>query len=404
MTEASPPQTKPRFAQTWASLWFDLVRGAAAVVVLLEHWRNLFFLDYRRLPALPSHAVSAFYLFTKCGHQAVIAFFILSGYFIGGTVLKSVARQQWSLRDYSLRRLVRLWLGLVPSLALCWLWDTIGIHSGRAPMLYGGTAIPNMIHNVIRTSQPGILIGNLFFLQTIHTSTFGSNGPLWSLAYEFWYYVLFPIGFFAISPKLSGVQRALCGLAFLAICAFVGKEITEYLPIWLSGVLLYRMPAPKLPSRHRRWLLAAATLVFVAVFVSLSRAAISVLLSDYLLAVFTFFFLWLLLSERVSFSPGPLSRFCRGIARFSYSLYALHMPLLLLISAWILGDNRWLPTAAHFACALLFLLIALVYAYTIASLTEFQTDRFRIWIEIRLGWPHPAPALASKPGEGETAS
>jgi hypothetical protein len=41
---------------------------------------------------------------------------------------------------------------------------------------------------------------NAFFLQTIAGPTFGSNGPLWSLAYEWWYYVLFPLVLAALWP------------------------------------------------------------------------------------------------------------------------------------------------------------------------------------------------------------
>jgi peptidoglycan/LPS O-acetylase OafA/YrhL len=36
-------------------------------------------------------------------------------------------------------------------------------------------------------------VGNLAFLQTIAVPIFGTNGPMWSLANEFWYYLIFPL-------------------------------------------------------------------------------------------------------------------------------------------------------------------------------------------------------------------
>ena len=36
-------------------------------------------------------------------------------------------------------------------------------------------------------------IGNMFGLQTILVPSFGGNFPLWSLANETWYYILFPL-------------------------------------------------------------------------------------------------------------------------------------------------------------------------------------------------------------------
>lgn len=40
---------RTRFVDSWASVHFDLLRGVAALLELLEHGRNLFFLDYSNL-------------------------------------------------------------------------------------------------------------------------------------------------------------------------------------------------------------------------------------------------------------------------------------------------------------------------------------------------------------------
>jgi len=39
----------------------------------------------------------------------------------------------------------------------------------------------------------GDLLENLGFVQTVSVPVYGTNGPLWSLANEFWYYVMFSL-------------------------------------------------------------------------------------------------------------------------------------------------------------------------------------------------------------------
>ena len=64
-------------AKTWYPL-LDVLRGPAALLVLIGHWRNLFFKDFPELvnPGLPT---KGFYLLTGAGYEAVMLFFVLSG-------------------------------------------------------------------------------------------------------------------------------------------------------------------------------------------------------------------------------------------------------------------------------------------------------------------------------------
>ncbi|WP_162173483.1 hypothetical protein [Pseudacidobacterium ailaaui] len=43
----TPPSI--RFGQTQASVLLDLLRALAALLVCLEHWRNLFYVDYGQI-------------------------------------------------------------------------------------------------------------------------------------------------------------------------------------------------------------------------------------------------------------------------------------------------------------------------------------------------------------------
>src|SRR5579875_1508702 len=126
-----------RFSDSWASVLLDLVRGLAAVLVLLSHWKVMFFVDYPKIPG-ERWQFAVPYVLCDAGHQAVVIFFVLSGYLIAGSVRRSLNRGQGSWGSYMVHRLSRLWVVLIPGLAIGALLDWIGIHYGHWPAIYMG--------------------------------------------------------------------------------------------------------------------------------------------------------------------------------------------------------------------------------------------------------------------------
>jgi peptidoglycan/LPS O-acetylase OafA/YrhL len=388
-----------RFVDSWASVNFDLLRGLAAFFVFLGHWRNLLFVDF---PSIDTHRrlLTPLYALAGGGHQSVVLFFVLSGYFIGGTVLRSLERGQWEWLEYLLRRIVRLWTVLVPALLLCIFWDRLGIYLGHAPALYGGRVQNNIIFSDVATLlSPHIFFGNLFFLQTILTPVFGSDNALWSLAYEFWYYILFPLGMIALWRTSRLSHRLTCAALFAVAAWFVGADILLNFPIWLAGVALFLLPAPSFTPRIGRYVRIGASLIYLPIFFAFGRyPVISGLFRDYLLTVFTFLYLWVLLSAKERHSIGARRvSFSREVARFSYTLYAVHLPALVFLVALVQGDSRWYPTPIYLLAGACLLVTVLGYAYLLAFLTEFRTDKLRIRLGNLLGIGSLPYALPSNP-------
>ena len=378
--DSRQPQTT-RFVDSWASVLLDGLRGSAAILVLLGHWRDLFFLNYEKLPA---HKLVFLvpYLISGAGHQAVVVFFVMSGYFIGGSVLGSVRRASWSWSDYLLRRGVRLWVVLIPALIFCTGWDLLGIHLGHAPGLYNGVVHHALVPNIPERLTPWVFLSNLFFLQTILTPAYGSDGALWSLANEFWYYMLFPLAFFALRKGAAFRERIICAILAVAVATLIYGEILVYFFIWMGGVAIYLAPPPKLAPKAAARLRLLATLIYFPIFFAIAKQTfVRIEVSDFTLGAFTTGYLWILLSARQPFKPGPAASIGRGAARFSYSLYALHFPFLIFATALMVGDSRWEPTLPHLLAAAVPLLLAAGYAYAVASGTEFQTDRIRARLE-----------------------
>lgn len=371
--------TSPRipFTNTSASVLLDLVRAIAALLVCLEHWRSLFYVDYWQITAhRPLFAVP--YVITGAGHQAVVIFFVLSGYLISGSIFRLMQRGEWSWKLYLTHRLVRLWIVLVPALVLGALLDNLGLHLHLAPALYAGQTGTHMLRDVSTSVHPTVFLGNLFFLQAILVPTFGSNGPMWSLANEFWYYVLFPCAFLALRRGRSAGWRLLNALVFLTCAWFVGRDILLLFPLWLLGTLLAVVPVPRCGTAIR---VLTAVFYFPLLFFLAKTHWVQGVLSDYILGVATFLFLWLLLSAKDAAPANAGVRLARIGARFSYTLYLVHVPFLLLLVALALGGTRWQPNARHLVYGTGPLLLAIAYAFGVASLTEFRTDKVRGWVE-----------------------
>lgn len=371
------------FRSTEASTVLDLLRGLAAVLVLLDHTRHLFFGDPPLINPQGAHP----WLFdlseglTNSGPQAVVIFFVLSGYLVAGSALRWMRRGDWSWRRYLIHRMVRLWLVLLPALVLGAVWDTLRVRLLEPASLTLEAAGLNLAR----------FFGNLFFLQTIRTDTFGSNRVLWSLAFEFWFYLLFPLGALLLLRRRS--LRIALGNAFLllAVSWFIGHSILALFPVWLLGALLNETPIKRF-RRPLRWA-AAGFYVLMYILITAHPWRSHWLKPGYILGLCTAAFLLVVLSAREPIpQAGAFARVSRGLAGFSYSLYLVHYPFVALVAAALLhAGGTWSFTPAHGAAAVGVAGCALVYAWLVSRGTEAHTDAVRNWFEQRC-LPHARAA------------
>ncbi len=318
----NPPGQAPshlRSPHGAASIHLDALRGVAAVGVCFSHLRDFFFLDY---PRLPHHnaLLAATYLATGLGHQWVIVFFVLSGYLVGGSVLRSMALDRWSWKSYLLNRLTRLYTVLFPALVLGGLLDFAGIHLfGTAGIYSGKTGTHELLYSVSSRLTLPILAGNYAFLQGIFVPTFGSNGPLWSLANEFWYYIAFPFLACALWPRLSMPQRLLNGVLLAAVVLFMRPSIALLGLSWLMGVAIHYVPY--LPAENvffRRLMMLAALLACFATL-ALGKKTQS-LQSDYILGIAFMVLIYVILSCSRTPMPKAYNWTSHTLSRSSYTL------------------------------------------------------------------------------------
>jgi peptidoglycan/LPS O-acetylase OafA/YrhL len=366
------------------SSYLDFIRWGAAVIVVISHIKGLFFADYSQLEQ-PNILLKIFYAIASAGHQAVMVFFVLSGLFIAANVMKSIDKKNWEWKSYIIKRLTRLYIVLIPALLLGYIWDISGIRMYADTGVYTGLIEDQFVlgYSTVDHSTMGAFLGNLFYLQGILVGHYGSNGPLWSLSYEFWYYILFPCVILSITSK-PWLKKIIYLALSIVLCFFIGKQIALYFLVWILGFVIHLLPT--ISFRLAR--LGA----FLSLFLSISSIIFyrwipfnSSFLKDFIIAcTFALFVYFIKNATSTDKTVAPLFvQWSKFLAGFSYTLYLVHFPFLVFIHAMLYARNpeKWQPHASTLSFGLALLFVTLAYAWLISFFTERQTNHVRRWIE-----------------------
>lgn len=355
----------------------DLSRWMAAFLVVIEHIRSFTFVDYG-MGASMGVMWKAFYFMTGFGHSAVMIFFVMSGFLVGGRALDRLAQGTFSWQKYFVDRSSRLYAVYLLALLLGAALDYCGYHFVNRFGLYNESfsgRIPVVNFNFHQNLSPSVFGLNLVMCQTILGPVFGSNGPLWSLANEAWYYLAGPLLFALLFwRRWRSVAISLIVLAVLVW--FLPMDILVYSLVWLMGAALYFV------NRRRYLPLWLSLLLFAASF---SLARLQWLEVPYLAD----FLIGISFAAIINSAAGNSRRLLghslsRRAADFSYSVYLCHFPFLVFVLSGLyqfagvgLRGQRTVGSAGLF---LLILVLAYCWCYGISLITERQTPRIREWL------------------------
>jgi peptidoglycan/LPS O-acetylase OafA/YrhL len=338
----------------------------------------MFFVDYQDIRPLNKTAITRFlYLVSSFAHQAVIVFFVLSGFLVSASVLRAWSEGRWSWRVYLIDRFSRLYTVLIPALLLGLAWDRAGISFFTASPIYTGHAHNHVLNfSIMARSKLSVMLANALFLQFVIAPPFGSNGPLWSLSFEFWYYITFALCFSAIAPGIDDRPRLGCAIGAALVLLGVGPDIASFFPIWLLGAAINLLPP--LPALRTKILTCVVVaLLFAALSITARPDIHGSFFADALVAIATSIFIVVLVQDRSARRPELYSRVANRLAGFSYTLYLVHFPCLVFLDALIIRGIRWQPEPRLLTAALFLGAAVILYASLIASLTEARTNTVR---------------------------
>ncbi|CAN5328919.1 hypothetical protein BH09SUM1_BH09SUM1_17330 [soil metagenome] len=199
----------------------EALRGLAACCVIFSHVGKIF----QEKAGLSRGAI--IYAPFRFGQEAVMLFFILSGFVIYYSFCGRGTHR--GLLDYFVRRLRRIYPNFIAALALAYICGCISAGRLLDPEL------PRLTGNLLMLQDYAAIKPGAIVL------TYFSDKPLWSLAYEWWFYMLFPAIFFLVRPRWRLHAAALISLIGAIIYVAVQNGFAQYLSyfiIWWAGVEL----------------------------------------------------------------------------------------------------------------------------------------------------------------------
>lgn len=359
---------------------FDFIRGISALIVCCGHLRAVMFVDFHTLPN-PSVFMKGFYFFTSLGHEAVMVFFVLSGFFVGGSVISK--KTKFKFDAYLIARLSRLWTVLVPALILTLLVDQITGY--YFPQVLSGEHYSelNSGPTSIYSNSFKTFFANLFFLQSLYSPVYGSNGPLWSLTYEFWYYITFPLLIISIGMiKKSRKNQIITGIILVLVFSFFTYFIFEGFVIWLLGAGVFLLYGIYNLNFNWRITLFSFVLFMGSLIVSKSIFIKSFIISSDLLVGISFaiFLLTLRNMEKLNWTQKYLSKPAFWLADISYTLYVIHFPIFILIYAFWFKDFQEMPNTKSLIMYIFILVIMIFFSRFFWYVFENNTNIVRKWM------------------------
>ncbi|MEF2278373.1 acyltransferase [Deinococcus sp. YIM 134068] len=332
----------------------DGVRGLAALAVVFSHVATLTYVPWG--PRLPTPAeFTLWYL----GAPAVDLFFVLSGYVVARSLLRRPA-----VRPYLARRVVRLAPLAYLAVGLAVLTRFAASHASddfsvlitrdlRAPLT------PQDLLGALTLSFPALNANHL-------------NPPLWTLIVEMQVALLMPL-----FTRLARWPWTLPVVWFLClVAATLGWVQAAYFPLFFLGSVLaaQRWTLP-------RWAVVPALLAGLAVLLQRHVTGSDEVVTRYLTAPGAALVI-------LTIMGGGARRFLEAppvqwLGEVSYSLYAVHFPVLLALS--VLGTRAGLNLSA---CGLLAVPLCLL----MAAVTQRWVERPLLNVLRRAPRPHPLAA------------
>ncbi|SMC96006.1 acyltransferase family protein [Pedobacter africanus] len=307
----------------------EAIRGFVAFYVVIHHL-ILFTPLYSSTPEFLK-------LLFRFGREAVLIFFLLSGFVICLSMQKNG-------KDSFYRYFKKRFLRIYPILLMTFLLSTVVFWANGYQFSF--TDVKNLVGNLLQfqrmEDEPGFKL-----------PTFLNNYPLWSLAYEWWFYMLF-FPLFHLFRKMGG-NRKLRGIYTLTAIAVVAWLLFLVLPdhfflvlnfflLWWAGYYCAEIYLESgtfswkdlLPVLGSLFFLSALIGLPVAKALLLDHKSIAQINSQYPLTNYLYHFVeaflfiligkiwWQFKLYGFDFLLGAFAR----LAPISYALYVVHFPII----------------------------------------------------------------------------
>ena len=338
-------------------------RGLSAAIVLCAHLVQIFLLPVIGLGGA-IHKLSSF-----ASQYAVVVFFVLSGFLITNSIETNIQRNgRFALRRYFFSRMARIYPPFLAALAV----------SGMVYMAMKVFGLPGVAMSL---TNPAELYGvrdtvnfplqELTLALLLVTGLFQINGPLWSLYIEVKLYCLIACLYCWRDRRVLLFAPAF--LLILYVAYKYNDQFYRHAATWVVGCWFYFVLNRDTKGRKQKIRITSgilALLITASLWPVVRQQGWSfslvdnTVVTDVTVALIVSYALFV---KRISLVAGG------RMADYSYTLYVIHFPILLLFLALFLaGDSRseWMRMLAAFAAGA----VALVFSRALGVI-EMQKNR-----------------------------
>lgn len=205
-------------------LELEALRGIASLYVFFHHTLFSFGIIHK------NSLIGKFFSF---GQEAVMVFFLLSGYVIA----LSLNKRQYSFKTYFKHRFFRIYTVVI----MGWMISFISIYFSDTTLIISISEFAKQF------------LVNIFMLQDISAlkpGTFADplfgDSPLWSLSYEWWFYMIFFVHYTLIQKyfrgnlslfNISALLLSIIGILSFKVNYNQVSLIIMYYYVWFSGAI-----------------------------------------------------------------------------------------------------------------------------------------------------------------------
>jgi hypothetical protein len=296
------------------------------------------------------------------GRESAFLFIFLSGFFSPAAVIWS-REELPSIMGTVRRRLLRLYPTLIISLLVTWTVDIIG-----SDVLKSELYVTNAFRYVLADHLgPAIFIGNLLSLEPTWCRTFGTNGAIWTLGYL--------IQFFVLSCIAKGLSKSafayLINIIWILIvlAATSGLEPALLFITWLCGSA-YRLCRPQSLVGSVRIFIAISAICLILALSRLQSATVAAVLSPLAGVILINVLYNINMPVRQAIDINV-----RKLASAGYATYAVHMPILFLLFAFI----KFNYTPAH--ASGIYTLLSSLIAVTVSLASGAALSRLIFYVQ-----------------------
>lgn len=302
----------------------EALRGFAAFYVFLHHT----FIKYTN----PDPYVAKLFIF---GQEAVMLFFLLSGF----VIVMSQTKHNYTFKTYFMHRFLRIYSVVLPAILLSYIVFGI-VYSNWNPDWQ------QLIMNLLMFQDKPELKPGVWASPAFH------NEPLWSLSYEWWFYMMFFLQYKLIGDLKNRLNLYLFSSMAIAILGIFTYKIHYnqislfmiYYFIWASGGVLYMSLVDKKDTDKRivfklvmSYLVILGTYIVLFIYHNTTSHYVDhpILEARHYIAGLIYISMFFVVVKYKSYFSNCyiLNRLVNLFARFapiSFAFYVVHYPIMLL--------------------------------------------------------------------------